>query len=100
MDTLSPTSLICPKCGGSLRPIERSGIHIDQCIECRGIFLDRGELDRLLDLEAGAASISRDRHGSSESWSDDDDPWAQDGRGRRPDRRGGFLHDLFQGFGD
>ena len=31
---------------------ERSGIHLDQCTECRGIFLDRGELDRLLDLEA------------------------------------------------
>jgi Zn-finger nucleic acid-binding protein len=100
MDTLSPTTLTCPKCGGALRLIERSGIHIDQCVECRGVFLDRGELDRLLDLEAGATSSARDRHDPGSSWSDDDDDWTGGRRGRRPDRRGGFLNDLFQGFGD
>jgi Zn-finger nucleic acid-binding protein len=32
---------------------ERSGIVVDQCPECRGIFLDRGELERLVDIESG-----------------------------------------------
>jgi Zn-finger nucleic acid-binding protein len=32
---------------------ERAGVVIDQCTECRGIFLDRGELERLLDLASG-----------------------------------------------
>ena len=31
---------------------ERSGILVDQCTECRGVFLDRGELDKLIDAEA------------------------------------------------
>jgi hypothetical protein len=43
--------MTCPKCHGQMRQYERSGITVDQCAECRGIFLDRGELDRLLDAE-------------------------------------------------
>jgi Zn-finger nucleic acid-binding protein len=43
--------LICPKCQGAMRNYERSGITVDQCSECRGIFLDRGELERLVDAE-------------------------------------------------
>jgi Zn-finger nucleic acid-binding protein len=34
-----------------MRTYERSGITVDQCGECRGIFLDRGELERLVDAE-------------------------------------------------
>jgi hypothetical protein len=35
-----------------MRVYERSGVTIDQCTECRGIFLDRGELEKLFDAEA------------------------------------------------
>ena len=38
-----------------MRPYERNGITIDQCSECRGIFLDRGELERLIDAESAWA---------------------------------------------
>ena len=34
-----------------MRQYERSGVHVDQCTECRGIFLDRGELERMIDAE-------------------------------------------------
>jgi len=44
-------TLTCPKCQGSMRTYERSSITVDQCMECRGIFLDRGELERLVDAE-------------------------------------------------
>ena len=47
MDTLT-----CPKCHGAMRTYERNGVSVDQCTECRGIFLDRGELERLVDAEA------------------------------------------------
>lgn len=43
--------LTCPKCHGSMRTYERNGVHVDQCTECRGIFLDRGELEKLVDAE-------------------------------------------------
>ncbi len=44
--------LTCPKCQGTMRTYERNGVHVDQCGECRGIFLDRGELERLVDAES------------------------------------------------
>ena len=44
--------MTCPKCHGEMRMYERSGVTIDQCTECRGIFLDRGELEKLFEAEA------------------------------------------------
>jgi len=35
-----------------MRSYERSGLTVDQCTGCRGIFLDRGELERLVDAES------------------------------------------------
>jgi Zn-finger nucleic acid-binding protein len=43
--------MTCPKCHGEMRHYERSGVTVDQCSDCRGIFLDRGELERLIDAE-------------------------------------------------
>lgn len=44
--------MICPKCHDVMRQYERNGVTVDQCQECRGIFLDRGELDYLVAAEA------------------------------------------------
>ena len=51
----APLALRCPKCAAEMVTYERSGIHVDQCRECRGIFLDRGELERLVDAESAGA---------------------------------------------
>lgn len=46
----------CPHCPDStLVMAERQGVEIDYCPTCRGIWLDRGELDKLLDRAASAA---------------------------------------------
>ena len=61
------TTLTCPKCHGEMRSYERNGVTVDQCGDCRGIFLDRGELERLIDAEqrwsaqAGAPPREPDR---------------------------------------
>jgi Zn-finger nucleic acid-binding protein len=44
----------CPIDGSELRISDRQGIEIDYCPQCRGIWLDRGELDKLLDRNAQA----------------------------------------------
>jgi Zn-finger nucleic acid-binding protein len=44
--------MTCPKCRGDMRQYERSGVTVDQCTECRGLFLDRGELEKLFEAEA------------------------------------------------
>ncbi len=39
----------CPHCSISLVMAERSGVEIDYCPQCRGIWLDRGELDKIIE---------------------------------------------------
>ncbi|WP_066361681.1 zf-TFIIB domain-containing protein [Herbidospora mongoliensis] len=41
----------CPKCRGNMRTLDRNGVHIEQCDNCRGIFLDYGELESLSRME-------------------------------------------------
>ena len=43
--------MICPKCQNTMRTVDRMGVHIDQCEGCRGIFLDRGELEAISGAE-------------------------------------------------
>lgn len=39
----------CPKCFEPLRVAERQGVEIDYCPDCRGVWLDHGELDKIID---------------------------------------------------
>jgi uncharacterized protein len=43
--------MTCPSCGGDLVELERSGVRVDACRNCRGVWLDRGELDRIVERE-------------------------------------------------
>jgi Zn-finger nucleic acid-binding protein len=45
----------CPTDGAELVMAERQGVEIDYCPSCRGVWLDRGELDKILDRAAGMA---------------------------------------------
>ena len=45
-----------------MRTYERSNVTVDQCTECRGIFLDRGELERLIDAETAWAARQPEAH--------------------------------------
>ncbi|WP_337189115.1 zf-TFIIB domain-containing protein [Phenylobacterium sp.] len=40
--------LLCPNCNASMQNVKRSGVEIDMCPTCRGVWLDRGELEKLL----------------------------------------------------
>ena len=44
----------CPNCQATLLMSERQGIEIDYCPSCRGVWLDRGELDKIIE-RSGAA---------------------------------------------
>jgi uncharacterized protein len=94
--------LTCPKCHGGMRSYERNGVTVDQCDECRGIFLDRGELDRLIDAEREwhSGPVRREASGSDEYRDDRYD--RRYGRGDRDEQRGyprkrkkSFLDELF-----
>jgi uncharacterized protein len=51
----------CPTCNEILLITDRQGIEIDYCQQCRGVWLDRGELDKLIER---AGSIVSHRNGS------------------------------------
>jgi uncharacterized protein len=90
--------ITCPKCQAPMRSIERSVV-VDRCTECGGLFLDRGELEKLMDAE--------NAHNTGRGWRDDDEGEDSErrgyggedserrGYGRR--RRGGFLGGMFGG---
>jgi Zn-finger nucleic acid-binding protein len=48
-NTGSGRTLRCPNCDGKMREVERRGVVVDICTDCRGVFLDRGELDALVE---------------------------------------------------
>ena len=39
----------CPNCGTTLQMADRSGVEIDYCPSCRGVWLDKGELDKIIE---------------------------------------------------
>jgi Zn-finger nucleic acid-binding protein len=46
------TTMNCPHCNVPLTMSERQGVEIDYCPRCRGVWLDRGELDKILERQA------------------------------------------------
>jgi uncharacterized protein len=96
--------LRCPVDGSRLVQTERAEILIDACPECRGVWLDRGELDRILVKERQwlAGDPDEEFFGEVEGRSRQRERSGYDDErgGRRKKRRGGFLDDLFEGFGD
>jgi len=42
----------CPNCNETLVMAERQGVEIDYCPKCRGVWLDRGELDKIIEKSA------------------------------------------------
>lgn len=45
--------MLCPVCNVSLVMSDRQGIEIDYCPQCRGVWLDRGELDKIIERSVG-----------------------------------------------
>lgn len=46
----------CPVDGETLVMADRNGVEIDYCPRCRGVWLDRGELDKIIERAAGATA--------------------------------------------
>ena len=54
VERASKQGLPCPVCKVDLVMSERQGIEIDYCPQCRGVWLDRGELDKIIERSAQA----------------------------------------------
>jgi Zn-finger nucleic acid-binding protein len=103
----------CPVCVDvQLSISSREGVEIDYCPQCRGVWLDRGELDKILDRVAAAPAAppppparddrprddrdrDRDRDRDDRHRDRDDRYRDRDDRSSKKRRRGSFLEDLF-----
>lgn len=64
----------CPTCNVSLVMTDRSGIEIDYCPECRGVWLDRGELDKIIERSAQTTNTrQQDNYPPKEHYKTDKD---------------------------
>jgi uncharacterized protein len=85
----------CPNCKETLVMTERQGIEIDYCPKCRGVWLDRGELDKI--IERSAPSTSADDHPKQERYEEKrPDHYYRDSDKHYPyKKKKGFLGDIF-----
>ena len=102
----------CPVDGETLQMSERQGVEVDYCPRCRGVWLDRGELDKI--IERADRELGARLRPTGDDFDDDDDDrrraydrsraYAGDDRrepylGRPHKRRKNFLSEMFE-FGD
>lgn len=95
--------MLCPLCKIELRMMDRQGVEVDYCPTCRGIWLDRGELDKLLERAVGEAAQQRGGRGALPLGEYDDrsdrererehDDYSR-GRYPKQKRKGGWLGEL------
>ena len=91
----------CPHDNTDLLMSERQGIEIDYCPTCCGIWLDRGELDKLIERAAaasGSAVNMAQRPNPDHGGRDWNDPGTDDDDDQPRSRRRSFLDDVFDMF--
>ena len=95
-----PNAMACPVDGATLVMSERSGIEIDYCPTCRGVWLDRGELDKIIERNA-ASEAQHQQPAPPPQAQPQQPPYPPQGHyghgyGHKPyKRRKSFLEELF-----
>jgi Zn-finger nucleic acid-binding protein len=89
----------CPIDGTQLLMTDRSGVEIDYCPQCRGVWLDRGELDKIIERGNSSSTpreVARFRDdGRDDNRHRDLSQSDSDGKPYKKKRREGFLGELF-----
>lgn len=100
----SAHSMPCPVCKVPLMMSERQGVEIDYCPQCRGVWLDRGELDKIIERAsqemAPPATVQRAPVQQAPAYPPQHrDPYGHDrgyaGHKGYPKKRKSFLEELF-----
>lgn len=79
---------------------DRQGIEIDYCPDCRGVWLDRGELDKIIERSNQEIESFQKKKGRDDDYYDDDDSPAfgisRKGQPKKKKKMSGMLGDLFE----
>ncbi len=95
-EATSKSNMKCPVCAVALVMSERQNIEIDYCPECRGVWLDRGELDKIIERSIPQQAEAPDA-GGRDYRDDSGDRGGKHGGGHhdRGYRRKSWLHEIF-----
>ena len=84
----------CPICKTGLTMSDRQGVEIDFCPTCRGVWLDRGELDKIIERSVDANAPTRSE-AEPQSYGHRQGGYTNDDRYRHGKRKKSFLSELF-----
>lgn len=88
--------MMCPVgCASNLVMTERQGVEIDYCPTCRGVWLDRGELDKIIERAGTQVSVSPGPMAPSPPRGYDDRGDDRRGAAPKKKKRSSFLEDMF-----
>lgn len=86
-------AMSCPVCRVPLSMSDRQGIEIDYCPQCRGVWLDRGELDKIIERSAAPAASAPQQQATPQA------PYMPQSYGHKPHyphkRRKSWLEEIF-----
>lgn len=103
--------MLCPTCKIELKMADRQGIEIDYCPQCRGVWLDRGELDKIIERSMATVAPAQapppplpqrsQDYREQRHHDDDDSDWGQrswsdrDKNAGRPQKKRSLLGEIF-----
>lgn len=87
-------TMLCPLCKEPLQAAERYGVEIDYCLQCRGVWLDRGELDKIID-RAAELYVPKAYHDEDFPQYEPSQPGLHTVHRYPEDNKGSYLEDLF-----
>lgn len=79
----------CPMDGTQLVMTERAGVEIDYCPKCRGVWLDRGELDKIIERSEGQSEPPRGGYQEQTGYHSGDRAY------HKKKKKGGLLGEIF-----
>lgn len=85
----------CPNCNVTLVMSDRQGVEIDYCPQCRGVWLDRGELDKIIERSTTVENQYRSPNNNNPFDYDDDNHRRHENGYNQPYRKKSWLNDLF-----
>jgi len=85
--------MLCPIDNTELVITDRNGIEIDYCPKCRGVWLDRGELDKIIERASAYVAPRDDARQRDDHYEDRE--YREKGKKRK---KGSFLEDMFDFF--
>ena len=83
-------SLRCPNCATEMMLSNKNGVEIDHCPRCRGVWLDRGELEKITSMQNRYDDDHYRKYHNGKDYDDDDDYYH-----RRKHKKKSFFGDMF-----